>query len=131
MFYDLQDLLFAQIQTMTSVNVFLRCYFAFDILEWCFVTFWHCLLMQMTGTAFDLRNPWKVDCRLKKLLEGSFFYQLIDMVPYTQKTTFQSFITDCYDKSSRTFTFGRDRQIQLYLGLQDIFAISGFPVDGS
>ncbi|GKA98146.1 hypothetical protein Tco_0826040 [Tanacetum coccineum] len=68
------DLLFAQIQTMTS----------------------------MTGTSFDMRHPWKVDNRIRNILEGS-----------------------------RTFTFGRDNKLKLYLGLQDVFAISGFPVDGS
>ncbi|GKE04433.1 serine/threonine-protein phosphatase 7, partial [Tanacetum coccineum] len=101
--HEIHDLLFAQIQTMTS----------------------------MTGTSFDMRHPWKVDNRIRNILEGSFFHPLIDMVPYVQKTTFQSFIQDCYDKSSRTFTFGRDRKLKLYLGLQDVFAISGFPVDGS
>nr|GEY08961.1 hypothetical protein [Tanacetum cinerariifolium] len=85
----------------------------------------------MTGTSFDMRHLWKVDNRIQKILEGSFFHPLIDMVPYVQKTTFQSFIQDCYDKSSRTFTFGRDRKLELYLGLQDVFAISGFHVDGS
>ncbi|GJR64769.1 serine/threonine-protein phosphatase 7 [Tanacetum coccineum] len=85
----------------------------------------------MTGTSFDMRHPWKVDNRIRNILEGSIFHPLIDMVPYVQKTTFQSFIQDCYDKSSRTFTFGHDHKLKLYLGLQDVFAISGFPVDGS
>nr|GEV21888.1 hypothetical protein [Tanacetum cinerariifolium] len=83
----------------------------------------------MTGTSFDMRLSWKVDNRIREILKGSFFHPHIDMVPYVQKTTFQSFIQDCYDKSSRTFTFGRDRKLELYLGLQNVFAISGFPVD--
>ncbi|KAI3510650.1 hypothetical protein L1887_17782 [Cichorium endivia] len=35
----------------------------------------------------------------------------------------------CYDRESKTFTFGRDRNIDLYFGLEDVYYIGGIPVD--
>ncbi|KAI3510665.1 hypothetical protein L1887_17797 [Cichorium endivia] len=35
----------------------------------------------------------------------------------------------CYDRESKTFTFGRDRNIHLYFGLEDVYYIGGIPVD--
>ncbi|KAL8255330.1 hypothetical protein R6Q59_033551 [Mikania micrantha] len=53
------------------------------------------------------------------------------MTPYRQCHIFQTFIRDCYDKNTKTFTFGPDRDIHLYFGLGDIYALSGISVDGN
>ncbi|KAL8250500.1 hypothetical protein R6Q59_034193 [Mikania micrantha] len=53
------------------------------------------------------------------------------MTPYRQCHIFQTFIRDCYDNNTKTFTFGPNRDIHLYFGLEDIYALSGIPVDGN
>ncbi|KAD5960280.1 hypothetical protein E3N88_11752 [Mikania micrantha] len=82
------------------------------------------------GTSFDITSPWKVDPRVLRKLEGSFFHSIANMKAYKQCHVFQGFIKDCYDTTTRTFTFGSDRNIRLYFGLEDVYALSGMPVDG-
>ncbi|KAL8214895.1 hypothetical protein R6Q57_004344 [Mikania cordata] len=52
------------------------------------------------------------------------------MTLYRQCHIFQTFIRDCYDNNMKTFIFGSNRDIHLYFGLEDIYALSGIPVDG-
>lgn len=42
------------------------------------------------------------------------------------KTHFSHSFKSCNDKDSRTFTLGRDRKVELYFGLEDVFVLSGF-----
>jgi len=81
---------------------------------------------------FDLRSPWNLDSRVKAKLRGTFFDSISEqfLKGYRQCHIFQSFIKDCYDKKKKKFTFGLNDDVGLYFGLQDVFALSGIPVDG-
>ncbi|KAD4888404.1 hypothetical protein E3N88_20477 [Mikania micrantha] len=85
--------------------------------------------VKKAGTTFGVTKPWQVDKSFIEKLEGSFFHSIAKMTPYRQCHIFQTFIRDCYDNNTRTFTFGPDRDIHLYFGLEDIYALLGIPVD--
>lgn len=86
--------------------------------------------MQRAGSNFDLRNRWEPNAKVLEKLKGSFFYSIAQFKPYKQCLIFQKFIQDCYNKNTKTFSFGPDNDVGLYFGLQDVYALSGMPVDG-
>ncbi|PWA40538.1 serine/threonine-protein phosphatase 7 [Artemisia annua] len=84
----------------------------------------------MTGKSGSKFGSWNLDGRIRELLVGSCFFDLTNFVGYKQRTDFLTYIESCYDKTNQVFRFGHANSLELYFGLQDVFAISGLPVDG-
>lgn len=86
--------------------------------------------MGRAGSNFDLKNRWEPNAKVLEQLKGSFFYSIAQLKPYKQCHIFQEFIQECYNKNTKTFSFGLNNDVELYFGLQDVYALSGMPVDG-
>ncbi|GKC92420.1 serine/threonine-protein phosphatase 7, partial [Tanacetum coccineum] len=52
------------------------------------------------------------------------------MKSYNQCSVFQEFIRSYYSNDEKAFVFGPNKKVSLFFGLQDVFALSGFPVNG-
>ncbi|WCJ31424.1 hypothetical protein M5689_012921 [Euphorbia peplus] len=69
---------------------------------------------------------WVPDARVQEKLDRTCFAQFQNMAEFKCNNKFVKVIMSHLEKDDK-FTFGDHR---LYLGLEDIFYISGLPVDG-
>ncbi|GKB89645.1 serine/threonine-protein phosphatase 7, partial [Tanacetum coccineum] len=83
--------------------------------------------MQRSGSKVSLFRSWTVDKRVARRLEGTCFHRFIDFPLYLQKHMFLEQIARSYSKQEHTFVVGNTH---LYLGLEDVYYLSGLPVDG-
>ncbi|MCH93335.1 serine/threonine-protein phosphatase 7 long form-like protein [Trifolium medium] len=75
-----------------------------------------------------------IDKKIKKLLKGSGFETLFEYSPWhgkprsaTHYRPLMDALYQCFDKDDNTFNLG---QTKIYFGLEDVFMITGLPIDG-
>ncbi|XP_065858597.1 uncharacterized protein [Euphorbia lathyris] len=70
---------------------------------------------------------WVLDSRVEEKLNNTCFIKLRGMAEFKCNNRFEGAIMSHFDENEFKFTFGEK---SLYLGLEDVFHITGLPVDG-